>query len=481
MATGAEGVRSAILRGEIDIVEHVENVVKELTRLDKRYSCMSAVSTELAQSQARLLAAKVKKSKAKVLPLLGTAVSFKDAICVKGVESTASSGILKGYKPVLQSTVAQRVADAGGVIIGKTTQDEFGFGSFAVNVGKGFSVPKNPHDEKRCCGGSSGGAAALTAAATFPHIALAESTGGSIAAPAAFCGVSGLCPTYGLVSRYGLIDYCNSLDKIGPMAHSTSDIARMLSVIAGHDKRDATSLELKRHEYRANRKKTGKLKIGIVKETLAEGVDSEVKDAVWNAVKALEAGGIQYKEVSLPLTARYGLATYYIIGVSEASTNLARYCGLRYGYQEKIHGDFNTYFSKIRNTAFGTEAKRRIMLGTFARMAGFREAYYVRALKVRSRIIAEYKSAFKKCDVLVSPSMPVTAPRFDEIEKLRPLQHYMMDILLVGPNLAGLPHYSIPVGKDKRTMPIGALFIADHLQEETLLSLGAMLEKGDGR
>ena len=422
--------------------------------------------------------AKVKKGKAKNMPLLGTAVSFKDAMCVKGVQSAAGSGILKGYKPVFNSTVAQRVMDAGGIIIGKTTQDEFGFGSFAVNVGKGFTIPKNPHDTKRCCGGSSGGAAALTTAASFPHIALAESTGGSISTPASFCGVFGLCPTYGLVSRYGLIDFGNSLDKIGPMAQSTEEVAHMLSIIAGFDERDATSLQEKQRTYKGNASSAKKLKINIIKETLTEGVDTEVRDAVWNVVKALEAGGIPYKEVSLPLTAKYGLATYYIIAMSEASTNLARYCGMRYGYQEKIHGDFNTYFSKIRNTAFGKEAKRRIMLGTFTRMVGFREAYYVRALKVRSRIIAEYKSAFKGCDVLISPSMPVTAPRFDEIKKLKPLQHYMMDILSVGPNLAGLPHLSIPTGKDKCNLPIGTLLIGDHLHEDTLLTLGALLERG---
>lgn len=480
MGAGEE-LRSGILAGEIDIEEHVESVLKELHSLDRRYSCMSAVSAELAQSQALALAAKVKKGEAKDLPLLGTAVSFKDAICVRGVQSAASSGILAGYRPVFQSTVAQRVADAGGIIIGKTTQDEFGFGSFAVNVGKGFTVPKNPHDETRCCGGSSGGAAALTAVATFSHIGIAESTGGSIAAPASFCGVSGLCPTYGLVSRYGLIDYGNSLDKIGPMARSTLNAARMLSVIAGFDEHDATSLQEKRRIYSINPPGAKKLEIGVVRETLGEGVDSEVRDAVWAAVKALESEGISYKEVSLPLTAEYGLATYYIIAVSEASTNLARYCGMRYGHQEKIQGDFNAYFSKIRDTAFGKEAKRRVMLGTFARMAGFRDAYYLRALKVRSRIIAEYKSAFKGCDALVSPSMPVTAPRFDEIERLKPLQHYMMDVLLVGPNLAGLPHLSVPAGNDQKGMPIGTLLIGDHLQEETLLSLGAVLERGEGR
>ncbi len=476
-----EELRRGILAGEIDIEEHVESVLEKLRALDRHHSCMSAVSSELAQSQARALAAKVKNCGAKDLPLLGTAVSFKDAICVRGVQSAAGSGILAGYRPVFQSTVAQRVADAGGIIIGKTTQDEFGFGSFSVNVGKGFTVPKNPHDETRCCGGSSGGAAVLTAAATFPHIAIAESTGGSIATPASFCGVFGLCPTYGLVSRYGLIDYGNSLDKIGPMARSTSDAARMLSVIAGFDERDATSLEERRRTYRIDLPGAKKLEIGVVRETLGEGVDSGVRDAVWKAVKGLEDEGIRYKEVSLPLTAKYGLAAYYILAVSEASTNLARYCGLRYGLQEKIQGDFNDYFSKIRDTGFGKEAKRRVMLGTFARMAGFREAYYVRALKVRSLIIAEYKAAFKKCGALVSPSMPVTAPRFDEIERLKPIQQYMMDVLLVGPNLAGLPHYSIPAGKDKRNMPVGVLCIADHMQEETLLSLGAVLESGGGR
>ena len=471
-------LRKAILAGEVDVLKHTEYVLEELEELNTRYAMMSAVSGELALSQAKALAAKVKAGKAKDLPLLGTAVSLKDAICVRGVQSAASSAILRGYKPVFNSTVAERVINAGGIIIGKTTQDEFGFGSFAVNVGKGFTVPRNPHDKERCCGGSSGGAAALTAIADFPHIALAESTGGSIAAPASYCGAFGFCPTYGLVSRYGLIDYANSLDKIGPMARSTAEIGRMLSVIAGFDERDATSLQVEPREYHPDLDSAKGLRIGIVKECLGEGTEKEVRDAVWKSVKRLEDLSVPYTEISLPFTMKYGLAAYYIIAMSEASTNLARYCGMRYGHQEIPKGEFNAFFSNMRSSALGKEAKRRILLGTFARMAGFRDAFYLRALRVRARIIAEYKSALMKVDVLLSPSMPNTAPRFDEIERLKPVQHYLMDVLLVGPNLAGLPHFSIPTGKVQRNLPIGTLLIADHLQEDKLLALGALLEGG---
>ena len=408
--------------------------------------------------------------------LAGLPVSVKDCICVKDVESRAGSKILTGYKPVFDASVIEEIKKEGAIIIGKTAQDEFGFGSFSVNVGKGMDVPLNPFDKQRSCGGSSGGSAGITQKASFPHIAIAESTGGSIECPASFCGVTGFCPTYGRVSRYGLIDYANSLDKIGPMAKTVEETALMLNVIAGHDKNDSTSINKPTEDYLSLLKKPIKgMKIGIIKEAFEEGVDKEVRKKVEEAIKKLKEKGAKTEQISFPLTSKYTLPAYYIIALSEASTNLARYSGMRYGAHEKLEGNFNQYFSKVRSNNFTKEAKRRIIIGTFARMAGFRDAYYIKAAKLRTRIIQEYKKAFKKYDCLISPTMPVVAPKFDEIKKLTPLQNYMMDIMTVGPNLAGLPHMSVNVGlKDK--MPIGMMLMTDHLEEGKLLQIGKRLE-----
>ncbi|MBI2576647.1 Asp-tRNA(Asn)/Glu-tRNA(Gln) amidotransferase subunit GatA [Candidatus Woesearchaeota archaeon] len=401
-------------------------------------------------------------------------ISVKDCICVKGLESTAGSAILKGYKPVFDATAVGKVRSEGALIIGKTSQDEFGFGSFNVNVGIGFQVPLNPYDRERACGGSSGGAAGFTAKAPFRHIALAESTGGSIVCPASFCGVIGLCPTYGRVSRYGLMDYANSLDKIGVMAKTMEDIALAMKIISGCDPKDPTSLDAPVPDYAALLKKpiTG-MKLGIISYGLGKGVDPEVSTAVKNTIKRLEDSGCTLVEIELPLVEKYALPCYYILAMAEASTNLAKYCGMRYGAQENIEGNFNEYFSKVRGNYLGEEAKRRIMLGTFARMAGFRDAYYLKAAKVRAKIIEEYKKAFEKADVLVSPAMPFVAPKFSEIKRLTPMQNYLADILTVGPNLAGLPHISVPVGKNKGGMPIGMMVIGNHLEEGNVMQLAS--------
>ncbi len=404
--------------------------------------------------------------------LEGVAISVKDCICVKGVESRAGSKILSGYKPVFDATVVDKVKKEGGLIIGKTSQDEFGFGSFNVNVGLGMDVPLNPFDKERVCGGSSGGSAGITKKASFRHISIAESTGGSIVCPASFCGVFGLCPTYGRVSRYGLMDYSNSLDKIGPMAKNMKDIALAMEVIAGFDKKESTSLNAHVEKYSDYLDKDiKKLKIGIIKEAFGEGTDESIKKIVLDKIIDLN-----YTEVSLPLTAKYGVYVYYLIAMSEASTNLAKYCGMRYGVHEKLEGNFNEYFSKVRSHNFNEESKRRIIIGTFARMAGYRDAYYIKAMQLRTNIIEEYKKLFKKVDVLISPTMPIVAPKFTEIEKLTPLQMYMMDILTVGPNLAGMPHLTVPVGF-KDNMPVGMMLIGDHLQEGKIIQGGRGLEK----
>ena len=400
--------------------------------------------------------------------LFGVPLTVKDAICVKGIESKAGSKILKGYKPLFDATVIERCRAEGAIILAKTTQDEFGFGTFATNTDK---VPLNPFDNERSCGGSSGGGAGFIAFTKGYHIALGESTGGSIAAPASFCGASGLTPTYGLVSRYGLIDYANSLDKIGSMGRCTEDATLLLEVIAGRDERDSTSLDNGfRHE------ETTIKRIAVVKD-FVEGCDEEVKK-VFNAKVAELKKFYRVEEVSLPLNVRYALSAYYIIATCEASTNLAKLCGLRYGVQGKVEGKhFDEYFSEIRSANFTSEAKRRIILGTFARMSGYRDAYYLKAMRVRTKLINEFNEAFKKYELLLCPTMPVVAPRFSEIEKLSPLQNYAMDLCTVPANLAGLPHISVNAGFSGK-MPVGIMAIAPHLEERRLCSFGKVIEHG---
>ncbi len=478
---------NGVKNGELDIVTHTHHVIEQCRKINKENNFFNVIAEETALQHAEALQKEIHKKNSpqsgnlfehnKLYKLLGVAVSVKDSICVKDVESTAGSAILQGYKPLFDATVVQKIKSAGGIIIGKTSQDEFGFGSFSINVGIGYHAPKNPFDPSRSCGGSSGGAAGITQKADFPHIALGESTGGSIASPASFCGVFGLCPTYGRVSRYGLIDYANSLDKVGPMGKSLSDVALMLEIIAGHDENDSTSLDVPVEKYTDYLHKPVRgMKVAIITETFGKGNEPAVEKHIFSAIEKLKSHGVVCEEISLDLPVRYGLAAYYIIATSEASTNLAKYCGMRYGAHEPLDGNFNDYFANVRSKYLGAEAKRRIMLGTFARMSGYREAYYLQAQKIRTLIIAEYKKAFERYDALICPSTSIRAPTFEQIQHLTPLAHYMMDTALVGPNLAGLPHLGVPVGFEDN-LPCGMLFIGDHLNEGKLIQLAGIFEK----
>jgi len=407
--------------------------------------------------------------------LAGVYVSVKDNVCVEGMPSTAGSKVLEGYVPPFDATVVAKCRLEGAAILGKTTQDEFGFGTFNVNTP--YGVPLNPHDTERSPGGSSGGAAVVTAAADFQHLAISESTGGSISCPASFCGVVGITPTYGRTSRWGLIDYANSLDKIGCMGKTVRDTALLLSVISGPDRYDSTVLYTPVEDYTAYAGEPVEgMRVGVPREYFGEGVDQGVSDSVWDGIKRLEDAGAEIVEVSLPFT-RYSLSSYYIIAMAEASTNLAKFCGLRYGLQLPLEGSFDEYFSKVRSAGFGDEAKRRIILGTYARMAGYRDAYYLKALRVRTRVIEDFRRVFGEVDVLAAPTMPVVAPRFDEIAELEPIQHYMMDMLTVAPNLAGVPMASVPCGESDG-MPVGLHVMADYLGEGDVIRAAAAVEAG---
>lgn len=445
--------------------ELVKQAIEEAKKLNKEYHFFNTICEKPLEKE-------IGKGK-----LSGYIVSAKDAINVKDVESTAGSSILDGYKPLFDSTAVEKVKKEGGIIIGKAAQDAFGFGTFNVNVGIRKKIPLNPFDKERACGGSSGGCCGITQKSEFKHVSLGESTGGSIVCPASFCGVVGLCPTYGRISRYGLMDYANSMDKIGPIAKNVFDAALLLEVVAGFDKKESTSADVPVDKYTEFVGKDVKgMKVGIIKEAFGEGINKEVDGKVKEKIELLKSKGVEVEEISLPLVSKYGLPVYYILAMCEASTNLSRYCGMRYGVVEDgSKKSFNDYFSKIRSENFNEESKRRIMIGTFARMAGFRDAYYIKAAKIRTLIIEEYKKLFEKYDVLICPTMPVIAPKFNEVEKMTPLENYMMDILTVGPNLAGLPHINVPSGMVEG-MPVGTMLIGDHFEEKKIIQIASAIE-----
>ena len=446
--------------GDIDVSDFYGKLNVELRALQKKYNYF----VTLVENK--------NVSVDKGTKLAGLPVSAKDCICTKGVQSTGGSRILEGYVPPFDATVIARAKKEGGVLVGKTVQDEFGFGTFSTN--SAYGIPKNPHDASRSCGGSSGGAGGLTAALEMPHVAFGQSTGGSISCPSSFCGVVGLTPTYGRVSRYGLIDYANSLDKIGTIGKCVDDVRLLYDVASGYDPLDQTSI--KDDDKRDGKFDMKGLKFGIPKEYFPSDMDASVRKVVLDAIDKMEALGAKVSECSLPHT-KYSIPAYYIIAMAEASTNLAKYSGMRYGMEGNPMGaHFDEYFSDIRGKYLGDEVKRRIILGTYTRMAGYRDQYYLKAMKVRRLIIDDYKKAFKDFDALLSPTMPFVAPKFTEIEKLSPLECYNADILTGAPNLAGIPMLSLPCGTSKG-MPVGLHVLSDHLREDVVLNVGREFEK----
>ncbi len=459
--------------GGISALEHAHKICEEVEKKNRKFHHFNSFDSKSVIAQAQSLEKEIKKGRKG--RLLGVPISVKDCLCVKGVESRAGAKILSGYKPTFNATAVQRAIDEGAIILGKTAQDEFGFGTFSVNHTAG-PVPLHPLDIERSCGGSSGGAAGFAALTQHTHIALAESTGGSIACPASFCGVASITPTYGMVSRYGLMDYANSLDKVGAIGKSVGDVALLLDVIRGRDGRESTSLDSQGLEAGQKSAQGVKgIKIGIPKELIDSIEDKRLKGIVMEKIQAAEKLGAQVQEVCMPLSTRYGVSAYYLIAMAEASTNLAKFCGMRYGFEKKLEGNFNEYFSSVRSQAFGEEAKRRIILGTFARMSGFRDAYYLRAMKCRTMLINEFRQAFSKVNLIAHPAMPIVAPKFSEIEKLSPLEHYAADLCTVPANLAGIPHATINAG-EVEGLPVGIMLAANHLQDQGVLSFAAEME-----
>jgi len=411
--------------------------------------------------------------------LNGIPFVVKDAICTKNTVTSAGSKIIENYKPVFDATVVKRLKQAGATFYGKTHQDEFGFGTFSTNCA--FETPKNPHDPERVVGGSSGGAGAIVAAVDQEIISLGESTGGSITNPAAYNGVVGITPTYGRVSRYGLIDYGNSLDKIGVLTKTVYSAAKALEFIAGQDEKDQTTVEEIVPAYSENLEEKQEMKIGVPKQYVElEGLEEGVKENFEQSIQFFKDQGFKVEEVDMPLLdGEISVAAYYVLAMSEASTNLARFSGMRYGLEKDPENfeDFNEYFSNIRTEGFGEEAKRRLLLGTYTRQAGYRDQYYVKAAKVRRKIIEQFKQKFKEYDVLISPSMPNIAPKIEEAEQMSPEEVYAMDTLTVGPNLAGLPMISVPNGTSDG-MPTGLHIVGDHFNEQKILDTAYTFERG---
>ena len=407
--------------------------------------------------------------------LTGIPVGIKDNICTEGITTTCASKMLYNFVPPYDATVIKRLKNEGAVILGKLNMDEFAMGSSTES--SYFKKTKNPYDLTRVPGGSSGGSAASVSADLAPY-ALGSDTGGSIRQPAAFCGNVGLKPTYGLVSRFGLIAFASSLDQIGSFTKDVTDCAIVLNAIAGYDKMDSTSVDADKTDYtKALGLPLKGMKVGVPKQYLESGIQAEIREAVENAIKVYEMLGAECEECSLPLS-KFALPAYYLISSAEASSNLARFDGIKYGYRAEEYHGLTDLYETTRSEGFGEEVKRRIMLGTYALSSGYYDAYYKKAQQVRGLIKRDFAACFEKYDVLLTPTTPTTAYKFGE--KSDPVAMYMGDICTVAVNIAGLPAISIPAGLDKKGMPIGIQLIANSLDERKLLTAAFAYERETG-
>lgn len=406
-------------------------------------------------------------------PLAGVPMAIKDNICTKGYATTCSSKILENFVPTYSAQAVENLIKEGVVFIGKTNMDEFAMGSTTET--SAFGPTRNPWDFHKVPGGSSGGSAAAVAANEC-FMALGSDTGGSIRQPASYCGVTGMKPTYGTVSRYGLIAYGSSLDQIGPIAKDVADCAALLEVIASHDEKDSTSVLRQDYNFTAALKDDVKgMKIGIPKDYFGEGLDEEVKEALLAAAKALEEKGAIVEEFDLGLV-EYAIPAYYVIAAAEASSNLSRFDGVKYGYRAKSYEGLHNMYKKTRSEGFGPEVKRRIMLGSFVLSSGYYDAYYLKALRTKALIKKEFDEAFQKYDVILGPAAPTTAPKLGE-SLSDPIKMYLSDIYTISVNLAGLPGISLPCGKDSSGMPIGLQLIGDCFQEKKILRAAYAFEQ----
>lgn len=461
-----------LLKKDRSAKEITQEALDRIQALEPKLRSFLHITAEQAIAQAEQVDAKIAAGE-EISLLAGIPIGIKDNLCTQGVPTTCGSRILENFVPAYESTVTRKLAEAGAVMVGKTNMDEFAMGSSTET--SGYQVTANPWDLERVPGGSSGGSAAAVAADECV-VALGSDTGGSIRQPASFCGVVGLKPTYGLVSRFGLVAYASSLDQIGPFGRSVEDTAILMNAIAGYDAKDSTSLNLDIPDYTQFLKPDLKgLRVGIITETFGEGLDSVVDDAVRKAIAQLEALGAEVKEISCPRF-RYGLPTYYIIAPSEASANLARYDGVKYGFRSEDPDNLMAMYTQTRAQGFGPEVKRRIMIGTYALSAGYYDAYYLKAQKVRTLIKQDFEAAFGQVDVLVCPTAPTTAFKAGE-KTADPLSMYLSDLMTIPVNLAGLPGLSLPCGFDAQGMPIGLQLISNVLREDQLFHVAYAYEQ----
>lgn len=457
---------------EISVREALDAVFAQIDQTEDRYHAYVTLDKEGAYKQADAVQEKIDKGEL-TGALAGVPVAIKDNMCTKGLLTTCSSKILENYVPTYTASAVQNLTDAGCVIIGKTNMDEFAMGSTTET--SYYGVTRNPHNLDHVPGGSSGGSAAAVALNEC-FFALGSDTGGSIRQPSAFCGITGMKPTYGTVSRYGLIAYGSSLDQIGPMTKNVTDCAAVLETIASYDKKDSTSMKREEYDFTSALVRDVKgLRIGLPKDYFGDGLDSEVKAAIFKAAETFKRMGAIVEEFDLGLV-QYAIPAYYIIASAEASSNLERFDGVKYGYRTKEYGDLHSMYKKTRSEGFGSEVKRRIMLGSFVLSSGYYDAYYLKALKTKALIKQEFDKAFEKYDIILAPAAPTTAPLLGSSLQ-DPIKMYLSDIYTISANLAGIPGLSIPCGKDKMGLPIGMQLLGGCFQEKTLLRAGFAYEK----
>lgn len=457
---------------EISVREALDAVFAQIDQTEDRYHAYVTLDKEGAYKQADAVQEKIDKGEL-TGALAGVPVAIKDNMCTKGLLTTCSSKILENYIPTYTASAVQNLTDAGCIIIGKTNMDEFAMGSTTET--SYYGVTRNPHNPDHVPGGSSGGSAAAVALNEC-FFALGSDTGGSIRQPSAFCGITGMKPTYGTVSRYGLIAYGSSLDQIGPMTKNVTDCAAVLETIASYDKKDSTSMKREKYDFTSALVRDVKgLRIGLPKDYFGEGLDSEVKAAIFKAAETFRRMGAIVEEFDLGLV-QYAIPAYYIIASAEASSNLERFDGVKYGYRTKEYSDLHSMYKKTRSEGFGSEVKRRIMLGSFVLSSGYYDAYYLKALKTKALIKQEFDKAFEKYDIILAPAAPTTAPLLGSSLQ-DPIKMYLSDIYTISANLAGIPGLSIPCGKDKMGLPIGMQLLGGCFQEKTLLCAGFAYEK----
>ncbi|MGB3224991.1 MAG: Asp-tRNA(Asn)/Glu-tRNA(Gln) amidotransferase subunit GatA [Desulforhopalus sp.] len=461
-------------QGELSAVELTKSCLDRIDAIEKEITAFISIDRNGAILQAEN-ADKERKS-GNVGNLCGIPLSVKDLLCTKGLRTTCGSKMLENYIPPYDATVVKKIKEAGGIILGKTTMDEFAMGSTSENCA--FGVPKNPWKKEYVAGGSSGGSAASVASCECAG-SLGSDTGGSIRQPASLCGIVGMKPTYGRVSRYGLTAFASSLDQVGPLCRTVEDCALMMNVISGYDQRDSTSVKQAVPDFSSSLTAGLKgVKVGVPREYFTEGLDPEVEKIVLNSIEVLKNQGAEIVDISLPHT-EYCVAVYYLIAPSEASSNLARYDGALYGYRDMEADTLLEMYKQTRSKGFGTEVKRRILIGTYALSSGYYDAYYKKASQVRTLILDDFKNAFQSCDVLISPVTPTPAWKMGENTE-DPLAVYMSDILTISANLAGIPGMSVPGGFTKEGLPVGVQLQAAHFQEEKLLKTGFNLEQSLG-